>query len=128
MSIATASKTRYYPQMAQEIHPQIKEEVRYVRDALYDLRDGALWDVKQFTLTASINFGPGNLTFTKGRPVLLIFAQDGNGGHTVTFDAAIKGISTVTIDTRANTYSTLMLFPLSDSVVYVMGGVTGGNL
>jgi len=104
---------------------QMKEEIRLIWDAVYELRDTAKWDMKVLTVTKNTMI---DFPTYKGKPVLVILKQDGVGGHILRFATKFKGINAIVWDTTANTYSSVLFFPLLDDLVFCVSGVTGGAI
>lgn len=119
------SRDRIYRQLPPETPFKLREELRLIWDAIYDLRDGAKSDVRVYKLTRSgwIDFD----TF-KGKPIIVILFQDGTGGWIPVFSPKFKGINTVIWDTAPNTYTVLYMYPQEDAQVLCIAGVTGGSL
>lgn len=104
---------------------KLQEELHIIWDALYDLRDNALFDVHTYTLThnTAIDFP----TF-QSKPILVILIQDATGGRTFNFASKFKGLNAIIWDTTPNTYSCILMYPLTAANVLCVVGVTGGQL
>ena len=117
---------RYYPQFAKDVHPQVVEEDRYLRDALYDLRDRLKsgFDYVQVTLHANYVVKP---PLTAGKPIVMILMQDGTGGWLISFDPTIRGTNVLIPVTTLNTYTAFILWPVSEKLAYLVSFVTGAT-
>jgi hypothetical protein len=116
------NRARYYPNLSKDVSPTVRIEMKQVRDILYDLRDKVMWDVEQITLTKDILINPPTY---EGKPLLLVVVEDATGGWIPTFHTKFKGMAAFTWVTTANTYSTLMFYPVKDDVVLLLSGVSG---
>lgn len=125
-TIKQPSKDRYYPadKWPPEIHDDVKTEARLVRDALYNLRDKS-WDIQQFTLTSSRSM---NIQTIAGKPLLVVLIQDVVGGWKVSWPTKFRDSANLNLDLTANTYTTILWYPVSDVMVIAVGGMTGGLL
>jgi hypothetical protein len=124
--ITKAQQNRYYPseRFPNTIPNELKEESRLQWDALYSLKDQK-WDVQEFTLTE--NRGMNLVTFT-GKPLLTILIQDQVGGWVVSWPAKFRDWANLNLDTTANTYTTILWYPMAEDKVIAVGGMTGGIL
>jgi len=124
--MAERIQPRYYPseRFPDSIQNELKEESRLQWDALYSLKDRQ-WDVREFVLSGVRGM---NILTTIGKPLLVVLIQDAVGGWEVSWPAKFQDSANLNLDLTANTYSTILWYPLSNERVVAVGGMTGGLL
>jgi len=124
--MSEVKKDRYYfsERFSTAVLPELKEAFRLAEDNMFSLRDRQ-WDVREYILNGTRIM---NIATTIGKPLLTVLIQDSVGGWAVSWPAKFQDSANLNLDLAANTYSTILWYPMSNTRVLAVGGMTGGLL